>query len=127
MTDKADHVRYLARLVELDSERGKNHVSTWRQGPTSAASLARSPESFDFAAIPKLDKVQVLGLGRCEWIERCETIIAFGPADTGKTPVALVDRLAHHVSVLKRNGEASASSTAQPRKPRCLAGKRRPR
>ena len=69
-------------------------------------SAIKSPESFDFAAIPKLDKVQVLGLGRCEWIERRETIIAFGPADTGKTPVALVDRLAHHVNVLKRNGES---------------------
>ncbi|ATQ56805.1 hypothetical protein PYTT13_14055 [Paracoccus yeei] len=70
------------------------------------SSAIRSPESFDFAAIPKLDKVQVLGLDRCEWIERRETIIAFGPADTGKTPVALVDRLAHHVNVLKRNGES---------------------
>nr|WP_302478854.1 hypothetical protein [Paracoccus yeei] len=50
--------------------------------------------------------MQVLGLDRCEWIERRETIIAVGPADTEKTPVALVDRLAHHVNVLKRNGES---------------------
>ena len=46
-------------------------------------------DSFDFAAIPKLNKMQVLELARCEWIERRENVIALGPSGTGKTHIAL--------------------------------------
>lgn len=53
----------------------------------------KSLDSFDFAAIPKLNKMQVLELARCEWIERCENVIALGPSvgpsGTGKTHVAM--------------------------------------
>ncbi len=45
-------------------------------------------------AIPKLNKMQVLELARCEWIERRENVIALGPSGTGKTLVALVLGLA---------------------------------
>src|SRR5690606_9699356 len=40
-------------------------------------------------AIPKLNKMQVLELARCEWIDRRENVIALGPSGTGKTHVAL--------------------------------------
>ncbi len=33
---------------------------------------------FDFIAIPKLNKMQLLELARCEWIERRENVIALG-------------------------------------------------
>ena len=49
----------------------------------------KSLDSFDFAAIPSLNKMQVLELARCEWIDRCENVIAIGPSGTGKTHVAL--------------------------------------
>lgn len=49
----------------------------------------KSLDSFDFAAIPKLNKMQVLELARCEWIERRENVIALGPSGTGKTHIAL--------------------------------------
>ncbi len=45
--------------------------------------------SFDFKAIPSLNKMMVLDLARCEWIERKENVIALGPSGTGKTHVAL--------------------------------------
>ena len=45
--------------------------------------------SFDFKAIPALNKMQVLELARCEWIDRRENVIAPGPSGTGKTHVAL--------------------------------------
>jgi hypothetical protein len=38
-------------------------------------SIARR-RRYDFAAIPKLNKMQVLELARCEWIERRENVIA---------------------------------------------------
>ena len=50
---------------------------------------AKSLDSFDFAAIPKLNKMLVLELARCEWIERRENVIALGPSGTGKTHVAI--------------------------------------
>ena len=49
----------------------------------------RATESFDFKVIPKLNKMQVLELARCEWIDRRENVIALGPSGTGKTHVAL--------------------------------------
>ena len=39
--------------------------------------------------IPSLNKMQVLELARCEWIERRENVITLGPSGTGKTHVAL--------------------------------------
>src|SRR6056297_3861912 len=49
----------------------------------------RAMDSFDFKALPKLNKMQVLELARCEWVGRRETVIALGPSGTGKTHVAL--------------------------------------
>ena len=46
-------------------------------------------DSFDFKAIPKLNKMQVLELARCEWIDRRENDIALGPSGTGKTQVSI--------------------------------------
>ena len=50
---------------------------------------AKSLDSFDFKAIPKLNQMQVLELARCEWIDRRENVIALGPSGTGKTHIAL--------------------------------------
>jgi DNA replication protein DnaC len=49
----------------------------------------KSLDSFDFKAIPSLNKMMVLDLARCDWIERRENVIALGPSGTGKTHVAL--------------------------------------
>lgn len=49
----------------------------------------KSLDSLDFKANPSLNKMMVLELARCEWIERKENVIALGPSGTGKTHVAL--------------------------------------
>ena len=49
----------------------------------------KSLDSFEFKAIPALNKMQVLELARCEWIARRENVIALGPSGTGKTHIAL--------------------------------------
>src|ERR671938_671365 len=49
----------------------------------------KSLDSFDFAAIPSLNKALVLELARCEYITRRETIIAVGNSGTGKSHIAL--------------------------------------
>ena len=49
----------------------------------------KSLDSFDFTAMPSLNKVMVMELARSEYIERQENIIALGPSGTGKTHIAL--------------------------------------
>ena len=83
-----DHVRYLARLTELELiDRERRMVE--RRIKSAKFPAVKSLDSFDFKAIPSLNKMMVLELARCEWIERQETVIALGPSGTGKTHVAL--------------------------------------
>ena len=49
----------------------------------------KSLDGFDFAAIPSLNKMLVLELARCEYVERRENVIALGNSGTGKTHIAL--------------------------------------
>ena len=48
----------------------------------------KSLDSFDFKAIPSLNKMLVMELARCEFVTRRENIIALGPSGTGKTHAA---------------------------------------
>ena len=83
-----DHVRYLARLVELELiDRERRMVE--RRIKAAKFPTIKSLDSFDFSVIPKLNKMQVLELARCEWIDRRENVIALGPSGTGKTHIAL--------------------------------------
>ena len=83
-----DHVQFLARLVELELiDRERRMIE--RRIKAAKFPAVKSLDSFDFKAIPSLNKMQVLELARCEWIERRENVIALGPSGTGKTHVAL--------------------------------------
>jgi len=87
-TEGIDHIGYLSRLSEREMiERDRRKVE--RRIKAASFPVVKSLDSFDFAAIPKLNKMQVLELARCEWIERRENVIALGPSGTGKTHVAL--------------------------------------
>ena len=83
-----DHVRFLARLMELEPiDRDRRMVE--RRIKAARVPVVRSLDSFDFKAIPKPNRMQGLEPARCEWIERRENVIALGPSGTGKTHVAL--------------------------------------
>ncbi|MEZ5613556.1 MAG: IS21-like element helper ATPase IstB [Rhodocyclaceae bacterium] len=87
-TEGLDHVQFLTRLVELELiDRERRMVE--RRIKTAKFPATKSLDSFDFKAIPKLNKMQVLDLARCDWIERRENVIALGPSGTGKTHIAL--------------------------------------
>lgn len=49
----------------------------------------KSLDSFNFTAIPSLNKALVLELARCEYITRRDNVIALGNSGTGKTHIAL--------------------------------------
>ena len=82
-TEGVDHVGYLFRLSEREMiERDRRKVERRIKG--ARFPVVKSLDSFDFAAIPKLNKTQVLELARCEWIERRENVIALGPRARAK-------------------------------------------
>ena len=84
----ADHLRYLLRLAELELiEREQRTVE--RRIREARFPTVKSLDSFDFPAIPSLNKALVLELARGEYIERRENVIALGNSGTGKTHVAL--------------------------------------
>jgi DNA replication protein DnaC len=83
-----DHTRYLLRLSELELlDRERRLIE--RRIRAARFPAVKSLDSFDFAAIPGLNKMLVLELARCAYIERRENVIALGPSGTGKTHVAL--------------------------------------
>jgi DNA replication protein DnaC len=83
-----DHVQFLARLIELEMiDRERRMIE--RRIKAAKFPAVKSLDSFDFKAIPALNKMQVLELARCEWVERRENVIALGPSGTGKTHIAL--------------------------------------
>ena len=87
-TEGLDHVQFLARLIELEMiDRERRMIE--RRIKAAKFPAVKSLDSFDFKAIPALNKMQVLELARCEWIDRRENVIALGPSGTGKTHIAL--------------------------------------
>lgn len=82
-----DHPRYLLRLAELELiERERKMIE--RRIRAARFPSPKSLDSFDFKAIPSLNKVLVLELARCAFVARRENIIALGPSGTGKTHIA---------------------------------------
>jgi DNA replication protein DnaC len=83
-----DHPRYLLRLAELELiERERRMVE--RRIKEARFPTVKSLDSFDFTAIPSLNKTLVLELARCEYITRRENVIAVGNSGTGKSHIAL--------------------------------------
>jgi DNA replication protein DnaC len=91
--DGLDHPRYLLRLVELELiDRERRMVE--RRIKAARFPAVKSLDTFDFTAIPSLNKMLVLELARCEFILRRENVIALGNSGTGKTHAALALGLA---------------------------------
>jgi len=83
-----DHTRYLLRLAELELiERERRMVE--RRIKEARFPAVKSLDSFDFLALPSLNKPLVLELARSEYVARRENVIALGNSGTGKTHIAL--------------------------------------
>jgi DNA replication protein DnaC len=67
--DGVDHPRYLLRLAELELiDRERRTVE--RRIKEARFPAVKSLDSFDFTAIPSLNKTLVLELARCEYVAR---------------------------------------------------------
>ena len=76
-----DHPRYLMRLAEMEMiDRERRMVD--RRIKAARFPTVKSLDSFDFLALPSLNKMLVLELARSDYIERRENIIAVGNSGT---------------------------------------------
>ena len=83
-----DHPQYLLRLAELELiDRHQRIVQ--RRIRAARFPAVKTLDTFDFMAIPSVNKALVLVLARCEYIQHRENVIAVGNSGTGKTHVAL--------------------------------------
>ena len=75
--EEVDYPRYLLRLAELEMiERERRTVE--RRIKEAKFPAVKSLDSFEFAALPSLNKILVLELARSEYVGRRENIIAVG-------------------------------------------------
>ena len=75
------------RLIELELiDRERRMVE--RRIRQARFPATKSLDTFEFTAIPGLNKMLVLELVRCEYVLRRENIIALGNSGTGKTHLA---------------------------------------
>ena len=83
---------YLNACAPLRAERERRLVD--RRIRAAKFPAVKSLDTFDFLAIPALNKMLVLELARSEYVIRHDNIIALGNCGTGKTHVALALGLA---------------------------------
>ena len=86
--EDVDHPGYLQRLSELELI-DRHHRMVDRRIKAARFPAAKSLDTFDFLAIPSVNKHLVMQLARCEYVDRRENVIAVGNSGTGKTHVAL--------------------------------------
>src|SRR5215471_20341851 len=75
-----DFPRYLLRLSELELL-DRERRATERRIRQAKFDVVKTLDSFEFLAIPSLNKALVLELARCEFIERKENVLALGNSD----------------------------------------------
>jgi DNA replication protein DnaC len=88
-----DYPRFLLRLTELELL-DRERRATERRVRQAKFPVLKSLDSFDFLAIPSLNKAMVLELARSEFLGRRENALLLGNSGTGKTHIALALGLA---------------------------------
>ena len=83
-----DHPQYLLRLAELELiDRHQRMVE--RRIRAARFPTVKNLDTFDFPAIPSVNKAMVIELACCEYVQHRENVIAVGNSGTGKTHMAL--------------------------------------
>jgi DNA replication protein DnaC len=87
-SENIDYLGFLLRLCEreLGDREGRARARRMR---AARFPQVKSLDEFDFTAQPSLNRVLIVELSRCEFIDRRETVILLGGPGTGKTHVAI--------------------------------------
>ena len=91
--ESVDYPRFLLRLTELELL-DRERRATERRIHQARFPVVKSLDSFEFLALPALNKNLVLELARCEFLSRRENVLLLGNSGTGKTHLALALGLA---------------------------------
>lgn len=91
--ERVDYPRYLLRITELELL-DRERRATERRIRQAKFPMVKTMDSFDFLAIPAVNKTLVLELARCEFLARRDNVLLLGNSGTGKTHLALALGLA---------------------------------
>lgn len=86
-TEGVDYEGFLLRLCEQELIVRQLRMVERRIKQAKFPTIKRL-DSFDFKAIPSLNKALIMELSRCEYIDKKENVIALGNSGTGKTHIA---------------------------------------
>ena len=91
--EQVDYQHYLLRITELELL-DRERRATERRIRQAKFPVVKTMDSFDFLAMPSVNKTLVLELARCEFLARRENVLLLGNSGTGKTHIALALGLA---------------------------------
>jgi DNA replication protein DnaC len=86
-SDNVDHLSYLLQLLELELLDREKRAADRRLKAAKFPTL-KTLDTFDFAARPSVNKVEITELARCEYIDKHENILMVGNPGTGKSHLA---------------------------------------
>ena len=86
--EQVDYARFLLRMTELELL-DRERRATERRIRQAKFPVVKTMDSFDFLAMPSLNKSMVLELARSEFLARRENVLLLGNSGTGKTHIAL--------------------------------------
>ena len=78
--DQADYQRYLLRMTELELL-DRERRATERRIRQAKFPVVKTMDTFDFLAMPSVNKTLVLELARCEFLARRENVLLLGNSD----------------------------------------------
>lgn len=87
-SENLDYLGFLLRLCERELQDREQRACQRRLKAAKFPQL-KSLDEFDYTAQPSLNRVLILELARCEFIDRRESAILVGGPGTGKTHVAI--------------------------------------
>jgi DNA replication protein DnaC len=79
---------FLLSLLEQEAAR-RDQNQTVARIKAAKFPLPKTLDQYEFAAMPSLNKPQLLQLARCEFIEKLENVIFLGNSGTGKTHLSI--------------------------------------
>lgn len=79
---------YLLKLTELEVETRLQNALT-RRIKQASFPLEKDLSSYDFSALPGLNKQKILSLSRCDWIKQFGNCCMIGSTGVGKTHLAI--------------------------------------
>jgi DNA replication protein DnaC len=87
LTEGVDHLGFLLKVCELELIERERKAAA-RRLKAAALPGVKLISEFDFTAQPAINRLLVLDLMRCEYIEKRENVLLIGTSGTGKTHIA---------------------------------------